>query len=186
MSADVTVITATIPERASLLAEMNDSIDAQSVAPAARLVAVDTDHTGPEKVLNQLAEQATTEWVFRLDDDDLLEPNHFATLAPHLTPDLDVVYSWCTVDSPFLEDACFQRDFDAVALREGNYIPSAACVRRKMWSALGGLSTDHQMAQYEDWEFWLRALSRGAVFKCIPEITWTYRLCSEWSHRSIG
>jgi len=36
----------------------------------------------------------------------------------------------------------------------------------------------------EDHDLWVRALDAGARFRCIPEVTWTYRL-GDWPHRCM-
>jgi hypothetical protein len=33
------------------------------------------------------------------------------------------------------------------------------------------------------WDLWVRALDAGARFKCVPAVTWTYRMNAEWEHR---
>ncbi len=123
---NVTVITPTIPERAPLLAELRASIEAQTVAPAAWVCGLDVQRVGPGPVVNDIAADADTEWIVRVDDDDLLDPNYFETLAPHLTADVDIVYSWCRVLDGPVPDWAFQLPFDAEWLLKENFIPATA------------------------------------------------------------
>lgn len=177
---DLTVITVTIPERAQLLAELGDAIDAQTVQPE-WAVELDIDGDGPVPQLNRLVEAVDTEWVFRCDDDDLLDRHHFETLAPHLTDDYDVVYSWPRIipeTDDFSTDG-LQLVRPLASLREQNFIASAAAVRRSVWLELGGVRDVPE----EDADFWVRAHEAGARFRCIPQVTWTYRL-GDWPHRS--
>lgn len=181
VSLDLTVITPTITDRARLLTEAAASIAGQSLPPAAWLVGWDTERVGPIPVVNRLAQQVDTEWLFRLDDDDLLYPGHFDTLYPHLSRDADVVYSWCRVEGLW-DERRFQRVFSETTLRYENTIPSAACIRTSLWRKLGG----YQRASYtpfEDYDFWLRALDSGAKFVCVPQVTWVYRM-GDWQHLS--
>ena len=179
---DLTVITCTIPERAQMLAQLAAALDAQTVRPEWMIEIDDSGH-GPVPNLNSLVDRADTEWVFRLDDDDLVDPEHFEILSAHLTDDFDVVYSWPRID-PTPADGRFTEDglqvvFPLASLEERNFIASAAAVRRSLWVELGGLSNVPE----EDADFWVRAWRAGARFRCIPQVTWTYRL-GDWPHRS--
>lgn len=178
----ITVITATLPERARQFAELAETVARQSLPPARWLIEWDYAKRGPIDVLNDLAAQVETEWLFRIDDDDLLERDHFDTLKPYLVDDADIVYSWCHADGP-LAPTQFQRPFDADRLKIQNTIPSAACVRTDVWRALGGYRQP-EWTDHEDWDFWARALKAGARFVCVPIVTWTYRLHGV-QHRSL-
>ena len=194
-SKSIAVLTPTLPSRGEMLAEAIASVNAQTVQPVAHLIGVDHEEIGIGWMLNRLAAAADTNWLARLDDDDLLDPNHLEMLSSRAA-DADVVYSWCRV-APRMNGAVEPKppavlgpgkwipnqDFDAERLRAGNYIPATTLVRKSLWTEIGGW----QRAGYgvgespasahgtEDWDFWLRALDAGARFACVPEITWTYR-----------
>ncbi len=145
------------------------------------MVEWDYEKRGPLEVLNGLSDDVETEWLFRIDDDDLLERDHFDTLKPYLTDDADIVYTWCIARGP-LSPAQFQQSFDPHRLRADNYIPSAAAIRTDLWRDLGGYKQS-EFTKHEDHDFWVRALDAGARFVCVPIVTWTYRL-GDWEHRS--
>lgn len=86
----------------------------------------------------------------------------------------DIVYPWCRVEdhSPDLEPWCPNRLFSADALLRFNYIPVTALIRRDLWLDVGGMPN---LPLAEDWAFWKRCLGAGAVFKCVPEVLWSYR-----------
>lgn len=176
----ITLITATLPERARQFAELAETVARQSLPPSRWLVEWDFGKRGPVEVLNDLAARVETDWLFRVDDDDLLERDHFDTLKPYLTDEADIVYSWCTADGP-LSPTQFQKPFNAEKLKFQNLIPSAACVRTSLWRDLGGY---REGPQHEDWDFWLRALKVDARFVCVPIVTWTYRLHGA-GHKSL-
>jgi glycosyltransferase involved in cell wall biosynthesis len=170
----ISAITASIPSRPGKLAEAMESVRRQTLQPDEHLVAVDHARRGTARVLTQLALAARNEWVATLDDDDLWYADHLATLAAN-SADADIVYSWCHVEGrPGFEDY-LHREFDAAALCEANYIPNVALIRRELVADLGGwrygVAND-----FEDYDFWLRALAAGARFVCVPEVTWRYRL----------
>lgn len=134
---------------------------------------LDDKREGPSAIRNELARRTDCEWLLPLDDDDLLDADCVATLLS-ASDGSDVVYPWCRVDDhdPTLEPWCPNRLFSADALMRFNYIPVTALVRRDLWLEVGGMP---HTAQYEDWLMWKRCLAAGAVFKCVPEVLWTYR-----------
>jgi glycosyltransferase involved in cell wall biosynthesis len=179
----ISVITAALPSRLDRLCEACASVRAQTHPAAEHLVAIDYDRRGSAATRNALLRAATGEWVAVLDDDDLLMPRHLETLLA-ASQDADVVYSFCAVEgrpgwSP-------NRTFDAEALRQGNYIPVTALIRRSLLDELGGWK-DSALCPYgfEDWQLWLDALTAGARFVCVPEVTWVYRL-HEMSKTFVG
>jgi hypothetical protein len=183
----VTVITASLPERAGLLAELAATIDIQTV-PVEWRVEVDYLREGPVTVFNRLASQVTTEWLFPIGDDDLFDPHHFATLDPFLHDGYDIVYTWCRItgsserpENQF--QVCLQDTFGWKHLRKENWIPAAAAIRTSLWEKLGGYRQP-DWTVHEDHDLWVRALDADARFCCIPRVTYTYRADSAWSHRS--
>lgn len=163
----MTVITPTLPERAHLLEECCASVGA-SLAPVQHVIGIDVDREGPARTRNRLAQDVDTPWLAFVDDDDLVDPRHFSVLLGASTG-ADVVYPWCRVEG---RDLRLNHHFDPVALMHGNYIPVTAMIRTSLFRELGGFPED---ARFEDWELWKNALRAGARFRCVPEVTWTYR-----------
>lgn len=177
-SVDVTIITATLPERSGMLAELEASIEAQTVRPTAWLIEEDQERIGPAVVLNRLAEQVVTTWLMPMGDDDLLDSDFFETLAPALDdPANGVVYAWPRLVGGDLPETAFQRPFNGMVLRQANFVcGGAACVRTDVWQQLGGYRPDPGWTEHEDWDLWCRALDAGVKFCCVPRVRWTYRL----------
>jgi hypothetical protein len=165
----VALITPSIPERAALLAECLASVAAQTRLPDEHLVGIDHHRIGVPHMLNRLAERTRCAWLAVVADDDLLDPQHLEVLLG-AAGGADVVYPFCRVSGR--DGWSPNRPFDADALRTSNYIPATALIRRSLWEDLGGWSA---AAVHEDHELWLRALDAGATFRCVPEVTWTYR-----------
>ena len=171
MTLSISVITASLPTRSAMLAEAVASVADQTFQPLEHLIAIDYEREGTGAVKTRLAGLARGDWVATLDDDDELDPEHLAVLAAE-TDEADIVYSWCRVEgrpgwSP-------NRDFDPDALRESNFIPATALIR---WHLAENGWRDSAKCEHgwEDWDFWLRALDAGARFRCVPQVTWTYR-----------
>lgn len=174
MNGGVSVITAALPSRLVMLAEAQSTVAAQTVEPAEHLVALDYARDGTGTVKTRLAAAARGEWVATLDDDDLLDKHHLETLTKAACG--DVVYSWCRVDGSEHLNGSVNQAFDPDRLRGGNYIPATALIRRDLVADLGGWRRSADVPSgFEDWDFWLRALDAGAVFQCVPTVTWTYR-----------
>jgi glycosyltransferase involved in cell wall biosynthesis len=173
---DVTVITASLPRRASLLAEAVASVGAQTQA-AAHLICVD-DSVGVAEARNQLVEAATTSWIAFLDDDDHLDTDHIETLAAHAADNrVDVVIPHCRFEGPPLpEIACcggyYNRPFAWNDLRRHGIFPITVLARRSAVLSAGGFPLDKP---YEDWELWKQMYRLGCAFEVVPKVTWTYR-----------
>lgn len=167
----IAVITPAVPERYDMLREAMDSVRGQTLPAFLHLVGVDFERAGLSEMLNRLAGAAIAcgaEWVLELDDDDLLDDTHLATLAAH-AHEADIIYSYCRVLG---RDWDPNAPFDADRLLEQNYIPSNALIRASLIAELDGWKSGRG---HEDWDFWLRALHSGARFLSVPEVTWTYR-----------
>lgn len=177
---DLTVITPTVLDRGHLLAELHASLAAQT-EPVAWSVMYDTNGEGPAAMRNALVAAVSTEWVFPLDDDDLVDADHFETLAPHLTDDVDVVWTSPRVPYDAELEEWLSHPVDVWQMDRSNAIAGAAAVRRSAWIDAGGQCPDDEN---EDHGLWLRLRNAGKTFRQVHAQTWTYRLDPEWSHRS--
>lgn len=168
----ISVVTASLPTRAGMLAECLTSVAAQTLRPVEHLVGVDHARVGPAQVRTQLLNAAAGDWLAIVDDDDLLYPDHLATLAAGADESgADVVYTYCEVEG---RDWSPNRGFDPDVLRYSNYIPITTLIRTDLARLLGGWRGDAANG-WEDWDFWLRAMDAGARFACVPRVTWRYR-----------
>jgi glycosyltransferase involved in cell wall biosynthesis len=169
------VITPTVVSRSGLLDECKASVAAQTVPVCEHLVETDVNGSGPSVLRNRMVGRAKGDWVLPVDDDDTLDPDYVETIAPYLTADVDVVYSWCRVEG--LPDWTPNRLFNDALLLRGNFIPVTACVRKSLVEELGGWPEPPERLQPgEDWELWKLCLGAAAVFKLVPEVLWSYRV----------
>ena len=168
MTEEVTLLTASLPERKDLLAEAVASVAAQTVHPVVHLVGIDHAREGAATVYNRLAGMVDTPWVTFLDDDDLLDPNHLETLLDNCGG-CDVVYTWCrAVGHNF---RLYNQPFDRKLLFQRSIVPITAMVRTEFYARAEWMRHEDGY----DWRFWQRVANAGATFRCVPEITWTYR-----------
>lgn len=172
MSPRVALLTASMPERAGMLAEAIGTVAAQSVLPKQHLVGVDHRRQGAALTYNGLAKAVCcAEWLTFLDDDDLLDPGHLEVLGDATSPSVDVVYAHCRTDAPHLADA-YQGPFDPVALADRCTVPITAMVRKDWFEKVGGFPSTWAY----DWDLWKNLSAAGARFLAVDAVTWTYRI----------
>jgi glycosyltransferase involved in cell wall biosynthesis len=152
-----------------MLPEMQESVAAQTVLPAAHVVVWD-DGAGFEATVNRAVSMVETDYYCLVDDDDLLLPNHVETLTSNLTA--DVVWTWCEVVG---RDWNPNSGYTPGVLQERNYIPSNHAFRTALFRELGG----YRLGRHPDHDFLKRAESSGANFLNVPKVTWVYRFHGE-------
>lgn len=167
----MTILTPTIAGRESLLAECKASV-ADQTRPSRHMTSLDFERRGPASTRNALLRAVTTPWVAFLDDDDLLDPHHVETLLAH-SDGADVAVPHCRFDGRELPARYCNRPFDRAALRRHGIFPITVLART---SAVRDAGCFDPADRYEDWSLWNRMADGGAVFRVVPEVTWTYRL----------
>jgi len=163
---ELTLVTVTQPKRRVLLPEMQASVAAQTVLPAAHVVVWDFG-AGFEATVNRAVRMVETEFYCLVDDDDLLLPKHVETLMGNLSA--DVVWTWCQVVGRSWDP---NSGYVPGLLQNRNYIPSNHAFRTSLFRELGGY---RKVAGWADHDLLKRAEQAGATFLNVPKVTWTYR-----------
>lgn len=138
--------------------------------------------------LNFLIEHATTDLLVRMDADDVCEPQRFKRLVAEASNSTaDVFGSWATlIDENNRVIGHFTPPENTLALKNRMIYSSAifhptVIFRKRFWiesrGYLGGFVS-------EDFDLWLRGLSRGATIVNIPEYLLRYRIHSSQVSRS--
>jgi hypothetical protein len=168
-SPQLTLVTASLPDRAKMLREMLASVELQIVHPNEHLISVSYGHQVPK--LNRLIGLVQTDWFIQVDDDDLLYPNHLMVLAETLmaNPDADVVWTWCDVEG---RDWSPNEPYQRSVLRDRNYIPSNCALRTDLVKSLGG---HREGWGHHDHDLLHRVEEAGGRFVNVPTVTWRYR-----------
>lgn len=154
-----------------------------------------TRSVGPYPARNIGLRLARGKYVTYLDDDDWLDPNHFARLVARLDAGADVVYSDSRrVFEDKLSDGTWKRgrvqepyharDFDRQALLVDNFIPILALMHRRDCVDETGLF-DESLPVLGDWEMWLR-MSERYRFERVPGITCSVRYRNDHSSITTG
>lgn len=164
----MTLLTASLPERADMLAEAVGSVRAQTYIPEAHLIGVDHHRRGASVIYNALARAADTMWISFLDDDDLLDPNHLETLLDN-SQDADVVYTNCRAEGHTFTN--YGVPYSDVLLDTHCIISITALLRRSFFEKVGGFRNESGY----DWRLWQRIVMAGARVRQLTDTTWTYR-----------
>lgn len=169
---EITVVTASIPERHEMLEECKASVAAQTYPAAAHLYDVDIHRVGPAWMRNRISSKVETPWITFLDDDDLLLPPHFETHAPY-ADDFDIIFSWADMVHSDGGRETFTSGYVPDRILAGhNTIPLTASMRTDLFRDCGGFS---ETERFEDWYLWKMCILKGARFACIEHVTWEYR-----------
>lgn len=123
--------------------------------------------------LNEGLRQADTEFVFRLDADDFIEPGALDFLVS-LAWDADVTYpTFRFVDQDLAQIGEYKAaPFCPNRLLQSNYIPGTSLFRPEKALQVGGY---REMPVGEDWDLWVRMSRAGARFKGVQEAVYDYR-----------
>ena len=169
----IAVITPTVCSRTSLLEECKKSVLAQTwKGDVFHAIGVDNAKVGAATMRNNIVRglDPSYDWLAFVDDDDMLLPEHIATLVS-ASNGADVVYSNCQEEG--FTKTWNTREFNYDAVKEANYIPVTVLMRRSMFEKVGGFQSEPYPG--EDQHLWLRAALAGARFAYVPQTTWTYR-----------
>lgn len=172
---------------------------ARPVAPEGfpfRLVSVDLpDNRGRAAAANAGVAAAGGDYIAFLDDDDLIEPSHFETLAGLVSAaGVRAAYTDAAVGVYELDGAQgwrlserrlpYSRDFDAELLLVDNYIPfNTLLLERALVETVGPF--DSGLPFFEDWDFLIR-LSRLAPLHHLARVTCEYRQFRGGGHHILG
>ncbi|MFV2072705.1 MAG: PIG-L family deacetylase [Thermoanaerobaculales bacterium] len=153
------------------------------------------DNRGRAAAANAGIEAATGDWITFLDDDDLAEPEHLATLARLASAagvrvaytdtavgiyELDPESGWREVERRLP----FSRDFDPDLLLFDNYIPFNTLIIDKTALAEAG-PFDVELPFFEDWDMLIR-LAALTPFHHLGQVTAEYRHFRGGGHHIFG
>ena len=156
---------------------------------AGRVQYIRTANQGVQRARNVGVAHASSDRVVFCDSDDLLDPEYAEVVGTWLTrhPEVDLTYvNFSTFDArPFYPDKFFAAPdgfFDGVQLKQGFYVNdpdlyiksirypcmwvTGMTVRKSFYEAIGGFDPAFHRIITEDWEFNLRALSKGRAALC--------------------
>jgi glycosyltransferase involved in cell wall biosynthesis len=150
--------------------EMDDDLwtEILGLLPQAQLVRSKNEWQHHAQVLaNDAIAHMETDWVCRLDADDLILPHAFDRLDG-VTAD---VYSFGISINNERDHSSIAVSTSTVRNSPNNHLYSASPFRRSVWVANGGFVD----AVYQDWIFWRQAAAHGAEFEASATVDYIWR-----------
>ena len=134
-----------------------------------------TPNLGPSAARNFAIEHARGIYVLPLDADDWLAPDYLAKTVPVLDaePDVGIVHTWIGLVGGH-HGVWRTGRFALPELLVRCTIHVTALYRRALWVDVGGYDPAF-VETAEDWDFWLRAVSRGWAAREVPEVLAYYQ-----------
>ena len=127
----------------------------------------------PGPVRNHGLSLAQGRYLFCLDPDDALQPDFIVRCVGTLeaNPRLAGAYPDYFEVTPEHTRAVQLPDFNPGLLRMQNILPTTAVYRRELWDAGVRYRSN---TDYEDWDYWVQFVAKGARFRHIPEPLYDY------------
>ncbi|MCC5835294.1 MAG: glycosyltransferase [Opitutales bacterium] len=166
----------TDPEALKVLDKYRNSED-----PRIRVIDM-PENGGPSRARNFGVSKASTDYIYHLDSDDLIEPTTlekcFWYLFSH--PECPWVNGWSIGFGA--EEYLWHFGYgDGQRFLEQNLVTGRTMIRKAVFEAIGGYDPDIK-AGAEDWGFWLKAAEKGFWGHTIPEyFDWYRRREQHWS-----
>jgi glycosyltransferase involved in cell wall biosynthesis len=134
-----------------------------------------TPNRGPSAARNLAVEHARGAYVLPLDADDWLAPDYLAKTVPILDaePDVGIVHTWIGLVGGH-HGVWRTGPFALPELLVRCTIHVTSLYRRALWVDVGGYDPEF-VETAEDWDFWLRAVSRGWTAREVPEVLAYYQ-----------
>jgi glycosyltransferase involved in cell wall biosynthesis len=130
-------------------------------------------------------ENASNEFVFVLDSDDLLYPTAIAKLLDGCVhADAQVAYS----QLEFFDEAAEIGPagiWNPGRLAHGNYIDALSLVRKSAWQAVGGFARLFNPG-HEDYDLWCKFVEHGFTGAFIPEVLCRYRIHGDSMYQKMS
>lgn len=169
----------------STSAETVDTLLHLAATTSARLLRHE-DNRGPGIALNTGIEALDVPYVFALGSDDRVEPTYadLATRVLDERSDISIVTTdiQCFGASDEVDSASGAPNGLADLLFY-NVVPGISVFRREDWEAVGGFA---DLRWFEDYDFWLRVLSRGGKSITLDRIQYHYRIHPQQATATIS
>jgi glycosyltransferase involved in cell wall biosynthesis len=135
---------------------------------------IEKKNGGLSSARNAGIKAAKGELILPLDADDKIDPLFLEKTVPH-TKEYDIVST--SLRTFGNENRTWGSNWEYPNLsqmRRHNQINCCSLFSKKLWYNIGGYD-ENMKDGFEDWDFWLTALERGARIKVIPEHLFYYR-----------
>ncbi len=140
-----------------------------------KVTVIHQSNTGLAAARNAGIRRAGGTYILPLDADDKIEPKCLERLVGELEahPEAAVAYgNYRLFGSDNRELITGQ--FNTYRILFANFMPVCSLFRRSAWEAVGGYT--EQMGGFEDWEFWIKLVERGFVFRKVDEVLYLHHV----------
>jgi glycosyltransferase involved in cell wall biosynthesis len=134
-----------------------------------------TPNQGPAAARNLAIERARGDYILPLDADDYLAPAFLEKTVPVLEADagVSVAYTWVGLVGGH-HGTWRTGELALPALLSRCTLHVTSLYRREVWREVGGYDSRF-VESFEDWDFWLGAVTRGRTGRGVPEVLAYYR-----------
>ena len=129
----------------------------------------------PQVNINAAISVTETDWIAKVDIDDLLLPHALDGINDSLADVVNFGYRIGDTDCPSREVSA-----DYVMLKINNPIGSCSPFRRWIWEA-----NPFEDVRFDDWRFWIKAARAGATFSATGRTDYIYRVHPDQISRRI-
>ncbi|MCB2200832.1 glycosyltransferase [bacterium] len=140
------------------------------------VLVIDQENQGqPAISRNNAIHHARGSYILPLDADDVFAENAFIAMLSSMEKS-DKKWTIVTASMQRFgtdDDRWTVVPFDSNNMLRRNQIPYCAMYPKALWEKLGGYNTN--VPGYEDWDFWIGALTEGAHFLILPMVHLLYR-----------
>lgn len=144
-------------------------------AADSRIKVFHTANRGPAAARNYAVSKTSTDIIVSLDADDLIEPVYLEQTywALFFHPDA----AWAYTDSLGFQEMQYvwQVPFSDSKLKKRNFLIEVGTFRKKIFEAVGGYD-DAQKHSHEDWNLWLRFMTKGGYPVHVSSLSAWYRI----------
>ncbi|MFN3300380.1 MAG: glycosyltransferase family 2 protein [Sediminibacterium sp.] len=137
------------------------------------------ENGGPAKARNTGIAMAKGKYILPIDADNKIKIDYINRSIPILeTNEYDIVYGkpifWN--EQQKVKRKFKVKPFDELSFVTGNFADACAIYRKTVWEKNNGYDEKIPYHGFEDWEFWINAVSNGFKFKFINEHLFYYRV----------
>jgi GT2 family glycosyltransferase len=128
---------------------------------------------GPSGATNRGIGSQDSVFVVRLDADDRIGPRYLRQADALLSAGADVANPDAVLFGEQSGTWAVPPTVDLQMMLQRNYVHCAAAFRRSLWGQAGGF--DEELAQWLDYDFWIRLVAAGARVRALPGEHFFYR-----------
>ena len=134
-------------------------------------------------VRNELAAEATSDWLCFVDADDELAPGYLEAMTTVAKPNALLTPRVSYVSRRGTAPPRFHAEID---MRVANWIVIGTLVPRSLFRHVGGFADRPDFGAFEDWELWIRCLKAGATIIRVPDAVYVAHVERASRHRSAS